>query len=75
MSDQVMIDPNWSINEILQRHPEAVGGFNAIGIDPCCGGGASRYEAAYRDGAGPEALRMAVRRAAGTVGSSSLLAR
>jgi regulator of cell morphogenesis and NO signaling len=67
MSDQITIDPNWSINEILQRHPEAVGVFNAFGIDSCCGGGASLCEAAYRDGADPQALLQALRRAVSDV--------
>lgn len=67
MSDQITIDPNWSVNEILQRHPETVGVFNTFGIDSCCGGGASLFEAAYRDGADPEVLLQELRRAVGDV--------
>jgi regulator of cell morphogenesis and NO signaling len=63
MPDQITIDPNWSINELLRRHPETVGVFNAFGIDSCCGGGAALFEAAYRDGADPEALLHELRRA------------
>jgi regulator of cell morphogenesis and NO signaling len=65
MSDQITIDPNWSVNEILQRYPDTVGVFNTLGIDSCCGGGASLFEAAYRDGVDPEALLHELRRAVG----------
>ncbi len=40
------IDPRWSVNETLLRHPRAAAVFATGGVDSCCGGGASLEEAA-----------------------------
>ena len=50
------IDPAWTVNEVLQRHPGTVAVFNAFGIDACCGGASPLSEAARRDGADLDAL-------------------
>ncbi|WP_243030370.1 DUF542 domain-containing protein [Thermus altitudinis] len=43
-----------TVNEILQRHPEAVKLLNGMGIDTCCGGADSLEEAARQAGKEPE---------------------
>jgi iron-sulfur cluster repair protein YtfE (RIC family) len=48
-SPAAAIDPNWSVNELLRRHPATVRVLNARGIDSCCGGSSSLADAA-RDG-------------------------
>ncbi len=64
------ITPDSIVNETLQRHPATMSVFNAFGIDTCCGGAAAIEDAAYRDGADPDALLSALRDAvAGTAGT------
>lgn len=55
------ITPDSIVNETLQRYPETMSVFNAFGIDTCCGGAAAIEDAAYRDGADPQALLAALR--------------
>jgi hypothetical protein len=31
------IDPAWTVNEVVRRHPATVAVFNAFGLDACCG--------------------------------------
>lgn len=40
------LDCSVSVNDMISRHPETAGVFNAYGIDTCCGGGASVQNAA-----------------------------
>ena len=40
------LDPSLTVNEVLARWPAAVTPLNALGVDCCCGGGASLREAA-----------------------------
>lgn len=40
------INPEWSVNELLLRHPETARVLNERGVDTCCGGGDSLAEAA-----------------------------
>ena len=49
MQTIIDIDPAWSINELLRRHPAAGRVLNALGIDSCCGGAASLRETARAD--------------------------
>ena len=44
------LDPSLTVNEVLRRWPAAVGPLNALGIDCCCGGGASLRDAAAEAG-------------------------
>jgi iron-sulfur cluster repair protein YtfE (RIC family) len=44
------LDPSLSVNEVLARWPAAVAPLNALGVDCCCGGGASLREAAASAG-------------------------
>jgi regulator of cell morphogenesis and NO signaling len=43
------IDPEWSVNELLRRHPATASVLNEFGVDSCCGGASSLADAA-RDG-------------------------
>jgi len=53
-----------TVNETIQRHPAAVAVFNELGIDACCGGGATLAQAAAREGIPLPELLMALRQAA-----------
>jgi len=48
MMSKQSIDPQLTINEIIQRRPSAVTVFNAYGIDSCCGGGKSLADVTSR---------------------------
>lgn len=48
------------VNEVLQRHPEAVSLLNEMGIDTCCGGADSLEEAARQAGKNPEEVLTAL---------------
>lgn len=63
------IDPAWTVNEVLRRHPATVAVFNAFGIDACCGGASPLAEAARGDGADPDALVAALEAAASGAGA------
>lgn len=39
-------DATWTVNEVLQRFPEAGRALNAFGVDSCCGGADSLAAAA-----------------------------
>jgi len=60
---QITFDPTLTVNDAVARYPRTVAIFNEFGIDACCGGAATIEEAARRDGADPDALAEAVRRA------------
>ena len=44
------IDPEWTINDLLQRAPASATVLNAFGVDTCCGGGNTIDEAAGEAG-------------------------
>lgn len=50
------IDPRWTVNETIRRHPGAVAVFGRHGIDSCCGGDLPVAEAAERHGVAVESL-------------------
>lgn len=52
-----------TINEIVARYPATIPVFNRFGMDTCCGGGVSVYDAAQRDGIDVEAVLAALREA------------
>ena len=54
------IDAAWTVNEIVQRHPEAVSVLLSFGIDTCCGGALSLEEAARRHGVVPQTVLQAI---------------
>lgn len=49
-SSGIAYDPQWTVNELLQRHPSVIGVLNAFGVDACCGGALTLAESAERDG-------------------------
>jgi regulator of cell morphogenesis and NO signaling len=48
MSVERTINPDLTLNEVVQRYPAALGVFNARGLDICCGGALPIAEAARR---------------------------
>jgi iron-sulfur cluster repair protein YtfE (RIC family) len=42
------IDPQLSLNQLIQQHPFVLPVLTAAGVDTCCGGGLSLEEAARR---------------------------
>lgn len=44
------VDPEWTINDLLQRAPGSAPVLNAFGVDTCCGGGNTIDEAAAEAG-------------------------
>ncbi len=65
MSIEQTVDPNLTLNEVIQRYPAALGVFNARGLDTCCGGGLPVAEAARRHGLDLAELMTALAQAAG----------
>lgn len=63
MQSVTPVDPAMTINEIVARHPETIPVFNRFGMDTCCGGGVSVYDAARRDGIDVETVLAALREA------------
>lgn len=45
-TDPGILDPGLTVEAVMTRHPETVPVFNALGIDTCCGAGASLRDAA-----------------------------
>lgn len=64
MPIDIALDPTWTVNETIARHPATMAVFNRFGIDTCCGSGVSVSDAAHRDeielGVLLDALRQAV---------------
>ena len=54
------VDPAWTVNEVVRRHPTAVAVFHAFGLDACCGGAHPVAVAARRHGADLDALMAAL---------------
>lgn len=53
-----------TVDEVIARHPSTIHVLNALGIDTCCGGGASLEEAAKLARVKPEALLASIEHAA-----------
>jgi hypothetical protein len=66
------IDPAWTVNEVVRRHPATVAVFNAFGFDACCGGAHPVREAAGPHGADLGALVAALEAVAGGWGGAPL---
>jgi hypothetical protein len=66
------IDPAWTVNEVVRRHPATVAVFNAFGLDACCGGAHPVREAAGRHGVDLGALVAALEAVAGGWGDAPL---
>jgi iron-sulfur cluster repair protein YtfE (RIC family) len=64
MAIEHIVDPNLTINTVVQRYPDALGVFNARGLDTCCGGGLPVAEAARRHGLDLQELLAAVEQVA-----------
>jgi regulator of cell morphogenesis and NO signaling len=64
MAIEHTIDPNLTINTVVQQYPAALGVFNARGLDTCCGGGLPVAEAARRHGLDLPELLAALEQAA-----------
>lgn len=50
------ITADMTVNETVQRYPDTLPHFAALGIDTCCGGAKPIQEAARRHGADPDQL-------------------
>lgn len=50
-TDATALQPTLTVNELLARIPEASGLLLDLGIDTCCGGGATLAEACQDSGA------------------------
>jgi iron-sulfur cluster repair protein YtfE (RIC family) len=66
---RTIVDPSLTVNDVLRRWPAAVAPLNALGIDSCCGGGASLREAADEAGIPLDDLLAAIESAAAPEGS------
>jgi len=59
-----LINPAWTVNDVLLRHPSSVSVFARFGIDACCGGAHPLEEVARRHRLDAAALLAALREAA-----------
>jgi regulator of cell morphogenesis and NO signaling len=66
MSQTNQLDRSMTVNEIIARHPKTMPVFNELGVDTCCGGGASIEEAACRDGLDADSVLAALQKAVET---------
>jgi regulator of cell morphogenesis and NO signaling len=66
MSQTNQLNRSMTVNEIIARHPKTMPVFNELGVDTCCGGGASIDEAARRDGLDAESILTALQKAVET---------
>ena len=57
------IDPAWTVNDVLLRHPRSVAVFARFGIDACCGGLHTLDDVARRHRLDAAALLAALREA------------
>lgn len=57
----LVLDPTLTVNAVLARWPSTVAPLNALGIDCCCGGGASLRAAAAEAGVPLDVLLAALR--------------
>lgn len=56
MQTTVPVTAGMTVNETVQRYPNTLPHFTALGIDTCCGGAKPIAEAARRHGADAEQL-------------------
>ena len=47
---EIVLDPTWSVHEIMSRRPETLAALDRFGVDTCCGAGVPIHEAARRNG-------------------------
>jgi regulator of cell morphogenesis and NO signaling len=66
VSQTNQLNRSMTVNEIIARHPKTMPVFNELGVDTCCGGGASIDEAARRDGLDAESILTALQKAVET---------
>ena len=59
----IVINPAWTIEEMIARAPRTLAVFERFAIDTCCGGGVSIADAARRDREDLDALLSALRAA------------
>lgn len=52
-----VLDPNWTVNDVVQRYPSTLRVFNSLGIDSCCGGALPLAKAAEKHRVALDALR------------------
>ena len=65
-----LIDPNQTVREVLEAHPELRPGFEALGLNHCCGAHLTLTEAAASAGVPLERVLAALgERLAATVAS------
>lgn len=69
-SNTTMPDATWSVNDVLRRYPDAVGVFNELGVDACCGGANSLADAARDAGVALDELLERVGEAVAANGST-----
>jgi iron-sulfur cluster repair protein YtfE (RIC family) len=60
MDSRAPIDLSWTVNATIKRHPITAHVFRELGVDSCCGGGATLYAAARDAGVEREALLAAL---------------
>ena len=58
----VVLDPHWTINDVIQRYPPALLVLNSLGIDSCCGGALTLATVAEKHHIALEGLRSALER-------------
>jgi regulator of cell morphogenesis and NO signaling len=51
-----VIDPAWTVNELLELIPESATVLHRLGIDTCCGGGLTLAAATVSAGTSVEAI-------------------
>ncbi|MBA3889944.1 MAG: DUF542 domain-containing protein [Gemmatimonadaceae bacterium] len=51
-----VIDPNWTVRDVVSRYPATVSTFKAWKVEACCDGGRSLAEASQRAGVSRELL-------------------
>lgn len=60
MQTYMPIDPTFTVNEVIERYPEALPVFARFGLDSCCGGARPLGEVALRHGLDVDDLIAAV---------------
>lgn len=53
----LVLDPTWTVNDIVRRYPATVAILNSLGVDTCCGGGLPLPTVAQKHRLNLEALR------------------
>ncbi|MHB1223131.1 MAG: DUF542 domain-containing protein [Gemmatimonadaceae bacterium] len=71
MTSRAPIELSWTVNATIQRHPVTAHVFGDLGVDICCGGGATLYAAARDAGVERDALLAALHLAVADDGFAS----